>query len=117
KSLSTLGKALLTGFSAQLQKAGLRFDADASRVFYTPRRLTLLTSQVADCQPHQVLERKWPALSAAFDAGGNPTPAALGFARSVGKPVQELDQLKTDQGEWLFCKVEKAGETLNSLLF
>ncbi len=117
KSLPTLGNALLSGFSAQLEKAGLSFDAHASRVFYTPRRLALLMSQVADCQPHQVLERKGPALSAAFDADGKPTPAALGFARSVGKSVEELDQLKTEQGEWLFCKVEKVGETLNSLLF
>lgn len=117
KSLPALGKALLSGFSAQLEKAGLSFDTSASRVFYTPRRLALLMSQVADCQPHQVLERKGPALSAAFDAEGNPTPAATGFARSAGKSVEELDTLKTDQGEWLFCKVEKAGETLASLLF
>src|SRR5690554_5320480 len=82
KSLPALGKALLAGFSAQLEKAGLEFDANASRVFYTPRRLSLLMSQVADSQPHQVLERKGPALAAAFDADGNPTPAALGFARS-----------------------------------
>lgn len=117
KSLPKLGKALLRGFSAQLKKAGLAFDADASRVFYTPRRLALLMSQVADCQPHQVLERKGPALSAAFDADGKPTPAAQGFARSVGKTVDELEQLKTEQGEWLFCKVEKVGETLEALLF
>lgn len=117
KSLPALGNALLGGFSAQLEKAGLSFDASASRVFYTPRRLALLMSQVADCQPHQVLERKGPALSAAFATDGSPTPAATGFARSVGKPVDELDVLKTEQGEWLFCKVEKVGETLASLLF
>jgi len=117
KSLRKLGNALLRGFSAQLEKAGLAFDAKASRVFYTPRRLALLMSKVADCQPHQVLERKGPALTAAFDAEGKATPAALGFARSVGKTVEELDQLKTEQGEWLFCKVEKVGETLDVLLF
>lgn len=117
KSLAKLAKALLRGFSAQLNKAGLTFDADNSRVFYTPRRLALLMSQVGDCQPHQVLNRKGPALSAAFDADGNPTPAAHGFARSVGKTVEELEQVKTEQGEWLFCKVEKTGESLDALLF
>ena len=117
KSLPQLGQSLLSGFSAQLKKAGLNFDADASKVFYTPRRLALLMSQVADGQADQVLERKGPAVSAAFDADGKPTPAAMGFARSVGKQVEDLDRLKTDQGEWLFCKIEKAGEPLSGLLY
>lgn len=117
KTLPLLAESLLSGFCTQLEKAGISFDADASRVYYTPRRLALLMSQVADGQPHQVLERKGPAVTAAFDADGNPTPAALGFARSVGKSVEDLDTLKTKQGEWLFCKVEKAGESLSDLLF
>jgi len=117
KSLPGLGKALFSGFSAQLEKAGISFDASASRVFYTPRRLSLLMTAVASRQPHQVLERKGPAVAAAFDADGQPTPAASGFARSVGKSVDELETLKTDKGEWLFCRVEKAGENLGTLLF
>jgi len=63
KSLPTLGKTLFSGFSAQLEKAGLTFDATASRVFYTPRRLALLMSGVASSQPDQILERKDPLLS------------------------------------------------------
>lgn len=117
KSLPKLGNALLAGFSAQLEKAGIKFDSSASRVFYTPRRLALLMRSVADSQPHQVLERKGPAVAAAFDADGQPTPAASGFARSVGKSVDELETLKTDKGEWLFCRVEKEGEKLAGLLF
>jgi glycyl-tRNA synthetase beta chain len=117
KSLALLGESFLAGFSAQLEKAGIEFNSKASRLFYTPRRLTLLMSQVANGQPDQVLERKGPAVMAAFDAAGKPTPAAMGFARSVGKSVEDLDTLKTDQGEWLFCKVEKTGEPLSDLLF
>lgn len=117
KSLPLLAESLLSGFITQLEKAGISFNADASRVYYTPRRLTLLMSQVANGQPHQVLERKGPAVAAAFDADGKATPAAMGFARSVGKSVDELDTLKTEQGEWLFCKVEKPGQALSELLF
>jgi len=117
KSLPNLGQTLFDGFLAQLKQAQLGFDAGASRVYYTPRRLALLISGVAERQPDQVLERKGPALSAAFDADNQPTPAAAGFARSVGKQVEELETLKTDKGEWLYCRVEKAGQELEGLLF
>lgn len=117
KSLPKLGKALFDGFSSELKKAELAFDAVSSRVYYTPRRLTLMMAGVAARQPDQVLERKGPAVSSAFDADMQPTPAALGFARSVSRSVEELDTLKTEQGEWLYCKVEKPGQALTSMLF
>jgi len=117
KSLPKLGKALFDGFVSQLGKAELGFDAKTSRVYYTPRRLTLLIRDVAGSQPDQSLERKGPALSAAFDADNNPTPAAIGFARSVGKNVGALETLKSDKGEWLYCLVEKRGQKLKDLLF
>ena len=117
KSLSKLGQTLFSGFMSQLEKAGLTFDIEGSHAFYTPRRLALLISAVAEKQPDQVTERKGPALSAVFDAENKPTPAASGFARSVGKSVDELETLKTDAGEWLFCKVEKPGQPLEDLLY
>ena len=117
KSLSRLGQTLFSGFLNQLEKAGLTFNIEGSHAFYTPRRLALLISAVAEKQPDQVTERKGPALSAAFDAESKPTPAASGFARSVGKSVDELETLKTDAGEWLYCKVEKPGQPLEDLLY
>jgi glycyl-tRNA synthetase beta chain len=75
-----------------------------------------LISNVAAGQPDQITERKGPALAAAFDAENQPTPAAIGFARSVGKSVDELETLKTDVGEWLYCRLEKPGQTLETLL-
>jgi len=117
KSLPKLGLALFDGFLTQLTSAELSFNATASRVYYTPRRLALLISGIAERQPNQVLERKGPALAAAFDSENVPTPAATGFARSVGKSVEELETLKSDHGEWLYCRVEKPGQTLEDLLF
>ena len=117
KSLTKLGEAFLGEFLNQLKKAELSFDANKSRAYYTPRRLALFVSCVADSQPDQVIDRKGPALTAAFDADKQPTPAASGFARSVGKRVEELDTLKTDAGEWLYCRVEKPGLSLDGLLY
>jgi glycyl-tRNA synthetase beta chain len=56
-------------------------------------------------------------VAAAFDADGQPTAAATGFARSVGKRVDELERLVTNKGEWLQCTVEIPGQPLESLLF
>ena len=117
KSLTRLGETLFEGVLSQLEKAEIAFDANASKLYYTPRRLAVLVSNVAGSQPDQVLERKGPALSAAFDHEGKPTPAAAGFARSVGKDVAELETLKNDKGEWLYCRIEKPGQKLADLLF
>ena len=117
KSLPILAQTLFDGFTAQLTKAELGFNASKSRFYFTPRRLALLISEVADRQPDQVIERKGPSVTAAYDAENKPTPAAIGFARSVGKNFDELETLKTDKGEWLYCKVEKNGLELESLLY
>ena len=117
KSLPMLGKTLFEGFCAQMNSSELAFNAAKSRVYYTPRRLALLLADVAERQPDQVLERKGPAVVAAFNADNQPTPAAIGFARSVGKNVDELETLKNDKGEWLYCRVEKPGQALQDLLF
>ncbi len=58
KSLPKVGQALFDGFLAQLKKAEFEFDATNSRLYYTPRRLALLISGVAESQPDQVLERE-----------------------------------------------------------
>jgi len=117
KTLPKLAKAFYESLKSQLTKAELDFNVETSRFYYTPRRLTLMVSELAASQPDQTLERKGPALSAAFDADNQPTPAAMGFARSVGKTVDELDTLKGDKGEWLYCRVEKPGQKLQDLLF
>jgi len=116
KSLASLSQTLFEVFLDQLRKAELAFDSANSRAYCTPRRLALLISNVAASQPDQITERKGPALAAAFDAKNQPTPAAIGFARSVGKSVDELETLKTDAGEWLYCRLEKPGQTLETLL-
>ena len=117
KSLDELREALFAGVTAGLERCGLGFRAEGSRAFSTPRRLAVLLRGVAARQPDQRQERRGPAVAAAFDASGQPTPAALGFARSVGLEVAELERLETDKGAWLLARVEQPGQPLESLLF
>lgn len=116
-TLRQLAEAFFASVSEQLQAAGVAYDEQNSRLFYTPRRLAFRLASVADRQPDQVQDRKGPAVSAAFDKEGKPTAAAEGFARSVGRPVDELERQQTDKGEWLFCRVESPGKPLDELLY
>ena len=88
KALRGLSEAVELEFRAQLEKAGLA-HGEVLR-FATPRRLALLVRDLAEKQADRKIERLGPAISAAFDAEGNPTAAAEGFARSCGVPVSEL---------------------------
>ncbi len=100
-----------------LAAAQIAFDKDGSALFYTPRRLAMRIRDAETRQPDQTLQRRGPAVSAAFDSNGKPTKAAEGFARSVGKTVDELDTLKTDKGEWLHCEVRQSGKPLGELIY
>ncbi|HKJ16586.1 MAG TPA: glycine--tRNA ligase subunit beta [Xanthomonadales bacterium] len=117
RAVDHLRKAFFNGISDGLSKAQIDFDRENSRQFSTPRRLAVQLASVADKQKDQELERRGPAVAAAFNDAGEPTPAATGFARSVGLEVEELERLKTDKGEWLYSKQFVKGASLDDLLF
>ena len=115
KALDKLSQAFFDGVKAGLEKAGIEFNADQSRLFNSPRRLAFRLHQVADKQADQLIKRKGPAVAAAFDADGNPTPAASGFARSVKLDVADIG--RTDDGKHLFVEIAQAGQSLTSVLY
>ena len=81
-----------------LATAGLadaRLAHGAVRMLGTPRRLTLIVEGVADRQEDRVREMTGPAVRVAFDAQGQPTQAAKGFAKSAGLPVESLERVTT----------------------
>ncbi len=106
--------ALATSLGQQLQQAlkDDAFEPGDVRVFATPRRIAAVVDNVKARQDDREVERRGPAVAAAFDENGDPKPAANGFAKSVGVDVSELDRLKTDKGEWLYYKLMQPGEAL-----
>jgi len=82
----------------------------------TPRRLTIYISNLADKQEEFSEEVKGPAQKAAFDAEGNPTKAAEGFARSQGVSVGELTVKDTSAGEYVFAVKKHTGQDTSGLL-
>jgi len=82
----------------------------------TPRRLVLIATGVASAQEGRVHEIVGPAKRIAFNEQGQPTKAALGFARGQGIAVEELQTINTDKGEYVYArKVEKGEETFRLL--
>ena len=97
-----------------LDNARLSYDEIAS--YGSPRRLALVVSGLAERQDDLSMKVKGPAVAAAFDASGNPTKAAEGFARSRGLAVSDLVRETTEGGEYVFARVEEAGKPTEEIL-
>lgn len=107
KSLRTLAQSLHDSFVKQLKDQNLHFES--SKWYATPRRLALFITALEEKQQDQEIEIKGPAVKAAFDANGNPTKAALGWASANGIKIEEAQRLTTPKGEWLYIKTTKKG--------
>ncbi|MGS0682493.1 glycine--tRNA ligase subunit beta [Shewanella sp. 125m-7] len=114
KSLRKLAESFLANFTEELTKAELSFE---SAVWYAaPRRLAININQLALAQADKVVEKRGPAVAQAFDADGNPTKAAMGWARGNGITVEQAERLKTDKGEWLLHQARVVGVETKSLI-
>ncbi len=115
KSLDKLRLAFEKELSKQLSAQRLSFSG--SKSYATPRRLAVIIEQLSETQPDENIELLGPARAAAFDADGNPTQAALGFARKCGvTDVSELTFVETNKGERLAFKENRTGQKTESLL-
>lgn len=115
KALKNLSEAFGRGIAEGLKGADLAHEA--LTLFASPRRLAVLVSGLIEQQADKKIERRGPALAAAFDEEGCPSKAAEGFAKSCGlASVDELDRLETDKGAWLAYRAEQAGQRTVALV-
>ena len=114
KALKTLAISFADNVEAELNQAGLTFDK--IEWFAAPRRLAVKVLNLATQQPSKEIEKRGPAVSAAFDAEGKPTKAAEGWARGCGITVDQAERLATDKGEWLVHRAKIEGQPTKNLL-
>ena len=114
KSLRALELAFTSGVRSGLEAAGLTFKSSTS--FATPRRLAVWVKKLAAQQPQQDIKRRGPPVSAAFDAAGQPTRAALAFAQTCGVSLESLQRLDEGKGTFLFHIGTKPGAPAVELL-
>ncbi|MDD1784386.1 glycine--tRNA ligase subunit beta [Enterovibrio sp. ZSDZ35] len=112
--LRTLAEAFAANFEQGLKDAELTHEGVTW--YATPRRLALKVAALADQQADKLVEKRGPAVSAAFDAEGNPTKAAQGWARGCGITVDQAERLATDKGEWLLFKQEVKGQNSKEII-
>ncbi len=113
-SVLPLSEHLGTELLKSLDDAGL--NPGALTVFATPRRIAASITQVSSVQPDQDVQRRGPAVSAAFDDDGLPTKALAGFARSCGVDVDALERQSTDKGEWMVYSARQVGQTVSEIV-
>ena len=114
KSLFTLARALAEGIEKGLAAAAIAHGE--VEWFATPRRLAVRVHEMADRQPDQEIKRQGPAVANAFDAAGQPTKAAAGFAASCDVSVDQLQQVDGPKGRVLLFVGTKKGEPTAALL-
>lgn len=114
KELQQLVASFAEHLTADLASAGLTFGE--VKTFATPRRLAIFIKQLATQQPQQTITKRGPALTAAYNADGSPTKAALGFASSCGVSMQDLTTQTTDKGAWLYFEQQVSGQQTAALL-
>ncbi|NMH60615.1 glycine--tRNA ligase subunit beta [Alteromonas ponticola] len=114
KALKTLATSFADNIQAGLNNAELAFAA--IEWFAAPRRLAVAVKQLDATQQDKTVEKRGPAVSAAFDQNGEPTKAALGWARGNGIEISEAERLVTDKGEWLLHKAHQPGQSIEQLL-
>ncbi|AFF23386.1 glycine--tRNA ligase subunit beta [Pasteurella multocida] len=114
KALKKLATAFAENVEQELNQAGLAFDN--VEWFAAPRRLAVKVLGLATSQPSKQIEKRGPAVSAAFDAEGKPTKAAEGWARGCGISVEQAERIATDKGEWLVHRATIEGQPTKNLL-
>ena len=92
RALEDLERRFLDGLEKYALGDGVSVRADA-----TPRRLVLVAEGIAERQADRLETLKGPPRSIAYDASGNPTKAAAGFARRTGVPLEELQVGEDDK--------------------
>ncbi len=108
--LPGLTRQLATRLDARLTEFRIAADAQAES-FATPRRLTAHVSRIAERQEDRDETITGPPVSAAFGSDGQPTPAALGFAKKQGVPFDQLTRAQTSKGEYLAYQKRHRGRS------
>ncbi len=101
-------------FEKALSEAG--YTGYSTQIFSTPRRLAILIENLLEIQPLQEEEVLGPAVRIAFDDKGEPSKAAMGFAKSLGLDIADLGRKETEKGEYLFGMKKTGGQSTKALL-
>lgn len=114
KALLKLATAFADGVRDGLNKAELDFTE--LKQFASPRRLAVIITELNENQTDKEILKRGPAIKAAYNDVGEPTAAAIGFAKSCGVEISELETMETDKGSWLSYLAQEKGKATIDLI-
>ncbi|WP_119344782.1 glycine--tRNA ligase subunit beta [Facilibium subflavum] len=114
KALKNLTQSLLKQVCNLLDDAGIYYGQ--TQTFASPRRIGFLLKDVDVLQKDKLIDREGPFLEKAYDDKGQPTKAALGFARSCNVDFNELKTIDSKKGKRLFYQVTEQGQATEALV-
>jgi len=114
KDLQSALEQIRVGVETILTEA--RLSHGSLQVMGTPRRLVIYVEQLAASQDEEIAVVKGPPADRAFDAEGAPTKAAIGFAKSRGVSVEDLETRELDGGQYVVAEVRQEGIAAQSAL-
>ncbi len=112
-SVMPMANHLAKTLHEELSKAGLA--GGAAKVYATPRRIAAFLPDVGAQQEDQQVERKGPAVKAAYK-DGEPTKALAGFLKGANATADQLSTIETPKGDWLVLKMNQPGRALAEIL-
>ena len=114
KPLLKLSQAFARALGTGLDQAGLGYTE--IKPYATSRRLAAMVTELASAQADKKITKRGPSLTAAYDDTGQPTPAALGFAKSCGVDISAIETMENDQGRWLCYSIRETGKQTIDLI-
>lgn len=116
KALKYLLKSFSSTLYRELDAAGLAHNRSGARIYASPRRLAVHLADLSATQADRAVEKQGPFVGQAFDADGKPSPAAVGFAKSHGVTIEQLERAPSDKGERLVFRATEKGRSAVELL-
>ena len=112
-ALSDLTTRLLEALGGE---TGLGGQSEMPPPFGGPRRLVACIAGIRDREEDRVALVTGPPVTAAWDKEGNPTKAALGFARAQGVGVDQLERVKGEKSEVVAARKQVIGRNAREVL-
>jgi len=110
-------KEFLKEYANQTFKDFFIYDSPENiKIYATPRRLAILIKNLKERQDNQKITLIGPPYKVAVDSEGRFTKAALSFAEKNNLPLEKLEKITTEKGEYLGATIEKEGESLESFI-
>ena len=112
--LFELGEAFAQTLRNLCSEAG--FDSKQAYSFATPRRIAARLDALIETQADRIIKRKGPLIEKAYDEDGNPLPAAIGFAKSCGVEISELQIIETKNEQRLYIEKTVKGQNIKDCI-